>query len=345
MNIYNSLSPWFCKVNGIEKNTAFTIEYIEPQELLCPERLDLVVKYNYVEAYVKKKDMTYIKKIYKSLIEAFSEGRFVEPGQERKKRKIEDYYRVFNHLIDSIKIRGLKEEISAVPINENNIICNGSHRVAIALYFGYKVPCIRIHGINMLADYKFFETRLMPDKYLDYMVMQYSLLKKNTYAACIWPRGRKQLINNNLLRRAINEITQNRKLIAVKEADLSYRKLDQFIKMTYYPAPWLGKKELGFPGSKNKTDACYEKHEKLTLIIFEGDSLENIIQTKLKIRNYCNVGNHSIHISDNGKETSRIIKWFIKSYNYRNMVQWCKLLARLKRKLKFVKIGFGRLKG
>lgn len=331
MTIDKYLSRWFCETYNLDRHKEYLVEYVSAEKLFCPERLDLVIKYKYVEAYIQQKDMTIIKKIYKSHLRAFTEGTFREPGQEKKKRRIEDYFKLFDKLIEKIKVNGLQEKISVVPINENNIICNGSHRVAIALYFGYEVPCIRLNKISNIADYNFFRKRLMPEKDIDYMVTQYCLLKKNIYAACIWPSGYKRLSEDRTYRRVMREIESIGKIISIKEMGISYKKLDEFVKVVYYPASWLGEKQMGLPGSKGKTDACYEKNGKIVFILFEGNSFADIIQAKLKIRNYCNIGNHSIHITDNYRESIKILRWILNNYEYLNIEEIERLIKRAKR--------------
>lgn len=334
MTIYDHLTRWFCKTYGIERNTEYTIEYINPQDLLSPDRLDIVVKYKYVQAYLENRDMTYIKKVYKAHIEAFSQGTYVEPGQEKKKKNIHDYYKEFDNLIESMKEHGFDEEKSVVPINENNVICNGSHRVAIALYMGYQVPCIRVKGINNIANYSYFDNRLMPECYIDYLALEYCTIKKNIYAVLIWPRGNKILSEKNIKQKKVyEELATVGMIVLKKDLRFSYKELDDLVKKVYCHAPWLGEEKLGFPGSKGKTDAIYDKCGHLSIVLLEADSLQDIIDVKKRIRKYLKIENHSIHITDSYKETAQLIKFVFKKYNYVNCSEIRKFMLRVKRNI------------
>ena len=141
MNIKNetdvSIFEWNSRNVGDLK-----IRYVDALELFTKNRIDLVAKYKYVEMYDRGLDIPFIRELYKSHISAFSAGTFIEEGQEEKKNSIEDYERIFKDLIDSIKCTGFDEHISVVPVGGENVILNGSHRVAIAAYFGLKVPVV-----------------------------------------------------------------------------------------------------------------------------------------------------------------------------------------------------------
>src|SRR5690606_27486756 len=94
------------------------------QKLLVTERLDIIIKYLYIEAYIEKKNYRYYLDLYKRHI-AYRTG-----GIEDKKRSINEYIKEFNTLIDSIRINGFDKNF-AIPVSKyNGIILNGAHRLA-----------------------------------------------------------------------------------------------------------------------------------------------------------------------------------------------------------------------
>ncbi len=308
MGIYDCLSKSFCKTYGIKPNQEYEIEYINPKDLIQPEKIDLVIKYKYVQAYENGRDLRNIKRIYKACIEAYSEGTFIEPGQEETKNCIDDYFAQFDVLIEHIKRNGLREDISAVPVNEKNIILNGSHRVAIALYFGLNVPCIRLPGIYLDSDYLFFYKRCMHENYLDYMSVGYCTLKSNIYAACVWPKGYRAIKENHLMQWVVDELSLDRKPICVKEFSVTYRECNDMVVNLYNPAEWLGSMEQGYPGARGKTDACFDKKGKMLLVLFEADEHQKVLEKKTEIRNRLKIEKNSIHITDTYSETVTVIK-------------------------------------
>lgn len=338
MSIYDYLTPRFCETYNLEEDKEFEIEHINPNSLFCSKRLDLVVKYKYVDAYLNKKDMTFIKKVYKAHIEAFSQGLYIEPGQENEKKSIYDYYRAFNELIENISKNGFDEKKSAVPIGKDNIICNGSHRVAIAMYLGCTVPCIRLQGIKNIADYRYFQKRLMPEKYIDYMALGYCAMRKNIYAGIIWPKGNKILSESRRIQRRVRrELSAIGNIVLTKELKVSFNECNEMVKEIYYPASWLGKKEEGCPGAKGKTEAVYDEQKIIKFFLIECTSLEKIITVKKIIRDYMDIGNHSIHISDNYNETIHIIKMIFGIYNYFTTAELERNLLRFQRNINIKK--------
>ncbi len=319
-NIYGRLSKWFCKEHGIKPTTEYEIEYVDPWELVCPERIDLIVKYQYVRMHEAGKDMRRIREIYRAHIEAFSEGAFVEPGQEKNKKSIENYFAAFDQLIESIKKYGFLDSISAVPVNEDNVILNGSHRVAIALYFGLKVPCVRLPGIRLKADYSFFYDRYLPQNCLDYMAVGYCAIKRNIYAALLWPAGYRAMEKGGLRQQVLDKLSAGKSLVCVKELKVSYRECDSLVISAYDPAGWLGKREDGFPGSKGKTDACFVRGGKMLFVLLEEDRPQELLERKAVIRKLLGADKHSIHITDTYGETVTVIKavFYEKSRRWKN---------------------------
>ena len=128
------LSENFIKTKHITKETPFVTEEVRGRELLCPERIDLAAKIAYIEARETGGDMSFARELYRKHIEAFSEGYFTEPGDENKD-SLEKFFSVFDELIDDFKKNGFNPEKSLIPVGQNNIILDGAHRTACAIYF------------------------------------------------------------------------------------------------------------------------------------------------------------------------------------------------------------------
>lgn len=157
------------------------IEWVDADELLSPWRLDLIVKIQYVEDYILGRDMTFIKTLYKHHIDVFSNGTYIEPNTPEK-NSIEKYMEAFDILIDKIREEGFDESKSVVPVDSENILCDGAHRTAIAYVLRLKIPIIRKQNVKGIRyDVFLMERQLMQKQSINYIVAGYLQRKKNTY--------------------------------------------------------------------------------------------------------------------------------------------------------------------
>ena len=246
--------------------------------------------------------MSFIKELYIAHIEAFSQGLFIEPGNPNKVT-IDDYLDTFNNLIDTIKKNGFDLQKSIVPVGKNNIILDGAHRTAIAIYFNIKLPIVRFENLEVNFNSNFFKQRLLLDKYVDYLVYEFCKFKNNTYIACLWPRG-----ENISLREEAKKIILNHdvKIVYEKNIELSYTGLTNLMIQAYSNQKWIGNIDNKYKGIYKKVDACYAKKSPLKILILEGDSFEEILKIKSEIRDLFNIENHCIHITDNKIETLQL---------------------------------------
>ncbi len=108
-------------------------EFVSPNELFDIDRLDIVIKYLYINAFITNNNIEYYKEIYKKHIYRRTFG------FEGSKRKIDDYLFEFDKLINSVKTKGYLGE--PIPIsNINTGIIDGAHRLACCLYFNIDIP-------------------------------------------------------------------------------------------------------------------------------------------------------------------------------------------------------------
>lgn len=129
--------------------------------LVSNYRYDVYIKYFYVKNYIEKTNYDLAKKIYLSHIKAFNN--FAEPdGSKTGKEK---FIHEFNKLIESIKKDGFSKTI--VPISTTGIIVDGSHRLAICLYFKIKIKYVVFDILDGKYDMSFFKGRGLNEKYID----------------------------------------------------------------------------------------------------------------------------------------------------------------------------------
>lgn len=204
---------------GLTDETLMEVEWVEPQTLLTPYRLDLPIKIKYIETHEKGWNTKFFTDMYDAHIRAFSSGTYTEPDKPEK-NSIEKYFKVFHELIEEIKNHGLDENISLIPVTKNNIITNGSHRTSCAIYFNKKVPVVRFPDNfpeqNILANSFFFRERGMEYDYVDYATSELfkMLNRKNFHVAILWSRA------------DLNKIPQAEKIL-FEETELVYAKTFQ----------------------------------------------------------------------------------------------------------------------
>lgn len=292
------LSDNFVKTKHITKDTPFVIEEIRGRKLLCPARLDLAAKIAYIEARENGGDMDFARELYGKHIEAFSEGYYTEPGDENK-NSLDRFFSVFDALIDDFKTDGFDSEKSLVPVGRNNVILDGAHRTACAIYFDQTVTVIRFPQFAVNFDYSYFRERRLSEEMLQYMAVKYrEYAQRNLYFACLWP------VSAVAKRSKAVEIIANQYAIVLDSVVMLQKNgLRNFMLQIYQHQNWIGTPENHFSGVMGKVEACYAPGKNTQAILFEGDSLESVLAMKDEIRNIFQIDKHAIHISDSNEET------------------------------------------
>ena len=125
--------------------TAKWEEYdIDACELLSYQRFDLFANLIYIRAYNMQAGLEWAKSVYKARTSAITGYKLSEPGNENK-NNFNDFVNTFNHLIDTFEKTDFDPSKSIVPIDEDNVLIDGAHRVTCAAYFGKKVHVVKIH--------------------------------------------------------------------------------------------------------------------------------------------------------------------------------------------------------
>ena len=272
------------------------------RSLINPFRIDLIAKHIYIDSRILNENILFSKELYKAHISAFTHGKYIEQGQEGNKDSLQKYYDVFDDLIEKIKAGGFDPTISRVPIDTNGIILDGAHRTAVCSYFKLPIQVSKFNVSSPVYDYSFFKMRMMEPKYLDFIIHKYiQIMGKNLYTLCIWPKAFENKENIRLI------LEKNVALVYEKEISLTPRGAHSFVSQIYHHHDWVGTPKDKFMGARNKVNACFNDANPLTLFVLETDkSLNEIIQLKEEIRNSFAFGKHSLHITDNYKETEQI---------------------------------------
>ncbi len=290
-------SDYFIRTWRYESDVELSVEYVQPEQFLVSDRIDLICKLFYIECREKKADMSFAKELYTEHLRAFSAGTFTEPGNEEK-NSIEKYFATFDKLIDEIKTNGFDASKSVVPVSDNGVILDGSHRVAIAIYYHIELPIVRIHGIEQCFDAAFFQKNGLKRAYLDFMIDRYIRRKEQTYVVCLWPAGYDEEKNQ----KADMILREHSHIVYRKEIIFNYNGIKQLVTQVYHHQSWTGGIDNAFSGVEGKARPCYAKNKLTTVYVIEGITQPEIVELKSKIRDIYQIENHSIHITDTKDE-------------------------------------------
>lgn len=296
---FNLITQFVIDSYHIDMNQFYEICEIPARELITYNRFDLMAKWLYIDAKEKGLTSGYGYRVYYDNINAFSGGRFLEPGTDEKD-SFAKYIDDLNQLIIEMKGKGFDASKSLIPLAADDEMIDGSHRVSTAAYFDKKVAVIRFPELRRVNnyDYAFFRKYLMSDESMGYMAIQYAHLKDNCYMACLWPKadaGRMGEVEGLL--QSIGHI------VYAQDVYLTYQGMCNLMTQTYGHQSWTGSIENHFSGVRGKVDACYMEKRPVRTYLFEAPDGDSVVEIKRQIREIFQIGNHSIHISDNWNET------------------------------------------
>lgn len=142
------------------KDKPFQIKTIPARDLLSEHRFDLYAKLYYIKYYQTNLDKAI--RVYANHIKAFNPD-WKEPGREDK-QNLDDFLLTFNYLIDYFKNNEFDSSKSLIPINQDNIILDGAHRIAALAYWNRNVVVAQFNNImpKCTFDYSYFINRGLP---------------------------------------------------------------------------------------------------------------------------------------------------------------------------------------
>ncbi|MBV7271524.1 hypothetical protein I6U48_01145 [Clostridium sp. PL3] len=305
------IGNYFCNKYALNGEEEVYIEWVNAQQLLVADRIDLMAKYYYVWCKERDYDMTWPKELYEEHIKAFSQGTFSEPGNPEK-RTLESYIETFDNLISSIREKGVSSDVSAIPVNASGVIMDGAHRVAIAAALNMQVPVVRVNCEYPPNNYRLFNNRFLEEKYLDFMIYLFIILHADSHLICMWPKAIGA--NKEKITEAETIINNEFTVVYSKKIDVTYNGLRNIMVQTYCGFDWMGGLENNYTGATSKADECYDVDKPICIYVIQDSNLNHIIKVKEKIREIFGMGKHSLHINDTHEETVMLAQIFL-NYN------------------------------
>lgn len=292
------LSNNLIQVWRITQDTPYSIEEVDANSLLTPQRIDLAAKLAYIEARESGSDTDFAKELYIKHIEAFSQGTFTEPGDDQK-TSIDAFFSTFDALIDEIRTGGFDDSRSLVPVGANNVILDGAHRTACAIYFKRPLKIIRFQDSSVDFGYEYFQSRRLSEELLGYMADIYArYTERPVYCACLLP-----IADPGKRKRALEIIKKQYKIIFRKEVMLTQTGLRNLMLQICQDQTWIGAPETHFAGNVEKVNSDFVPRMSTEVVLFEGGTLDELLAMKAEIRNTSELDKHAIHISGSNPET------------------------------------------
>lgn len=269
---------------------------VEPALLLTPNRLDILARLAFLE--MEEVDPTFGEEVYFETIRAQSDGAFKDPHNFSRK-SFENYLGTFRGLSQSLK-NGFSSNGPFVPLASDGSILNGAHRVAIALFNGFKVPTIQTELKPVNADFYYLQTRGVSEDHLLHLLSLFSKYAPDVYMAIFWPIAEKLGIGPGMLQENVGTVQLHGNLQMVK--NIAYE--------AYKDMDWIGTPSDKFRGLDSKlaisTGGLREKQSVLVSIFQEKKGLDEVRRLKEALRSGDNGSTRAVHITDDSNETNRM---------------------------------------
>lgn len=268
---------------------------LNPVELLTPKRFDINAKLFFAKN--KNYNTNYPKDLYLNHIGVWNN--FFEDIP--RKTSGQDFIDSFNLLIESIKNQGFVDASKNYIPLKNKSPYNGAHRIAASIINNKEV-----YGMEDTSNgqydcgYKFFRSRGLQPKFMDSMILEYISNKNNLFTVSIFASDRKDLNHVESVLKKYSEIVYDKEITLTDLGKLNYT-----IEI-YRDEKWIGNHSDNHSGAKYKSDMCFQGSNKMNVYVIETNNPEKLVECKKEIRNYYNIGNHSVHINDTQEETWRI---------------------------------------
>jgi glycosyltransferase involved in cell wall biosynthesis len=275
----------------------------DPLRFFNFNRFDIAAKTFYVRNKQKNSKSKFYEEIYIRHLEVWNNFQEKFPPKATK----EEFLQSFDYLIDDIQKNNFNPSYGKIPTFNDSAI-NGSHRLAacISLNRLVETELASLSEGQYTCDYKYFKNKTnfvssgLSDLYTDEMALEFCRNKDNLFTITLFPS------HDCSIQLLIETISQNYGIIYNKEVELTELGKFNYIHNLYYGESWIGSKESGFSGVKEKSSLCFTRGNKITVLLIEEDDVNNLIDLKLRLREICKVGKHSIHINDTQNETWRI---------------------------------------
>ncbi len=285
-----------------KKSYAFT-EKSGAHNLLNANRFDIAAKIIYLKSLIKGTDKNFGEEIYLEHLRVWNGLNEINPP----KNSADDFLNAFKDISKSIQELDFDQSISKVPVINGSPI-NGAHRIASCIVHNKNVKTYDAAPSEgqYMCNYEYFKNKKdigsqgLSSIYLDEMALEFCRTKNNLFTISIFPS------HNVSFDQIFNLVKQKYAPVYSKEIDLTEQGKLNYIHNLYCDESWIGSKNAGYPGVKEKARLCFSNGNNVRVVLVEENDVSRLNELKQQIRSMCNAGNHSVHMNDTQEETWRI---------------------------------------
>ncbi len=299
------------------KDKSYTIKKVKARSLLSASRFDLFAKLFYISYRETNKELAL--KVYSEHIKAFNPD-LKEPGRADK-NSIKDFVDSFENLIDSFKAGSFDDTISIIPVSSNGIILDGGHRIAALAYYDRDVTIAVFNEVYPKTDfdYFYFRNRGLSTTSCDYIAGEMIKWLDDVLVAFFWPK----MGNERNRDKAYSMLSDYSTPFYRKTVRVSLLSMTKLMVLLYGQQEWVGTEDNNYAGARDKALNCYDNNKTIDFIFFRGiGGLDKVLELKESIRSLYPYGKHSVHITDNKKETEEISYYLLDG---KGQEEWLKI--------------------
>ena len=266
--------------------------FLDPASLITSNRLDVAFRLAYLK--LRMLNLPLAESYYYEIIKIQSLGRFIDPDNENRSR-FQDYLDDFESLIESIEKNGFISSLSTIPLAADGSILNGSHRVAVALFFTQQVCVINKYSQPADCSANYLERFGMSNLLTETAVVDLLSYSNQFRVVVLWPSA------ENFAKSMKNTF---KNIFYIKEIELSEIGKLNFLFEAYNHMNWIGSVSNNFRGIRQKVGECFPvNNSNKVMLLLINDEKDDVQKQKEQFRKSAGLGYSSIHSTDNVQES------------------------------------------
>ncbi len=282
---------------------------LQPGCLLTSARFDVMAKYLYAKQRQYGGAGAWATHIYREHLKAFCD---FKEGDGSGKTSFDDYVANFIRLLDGFAANGFDADNSLLPVGRDNVMIDGAHRLAAALYYGSTVECVCFDVTPDRYDYRYFRQRGMDPDVCDAMALEYCRLSHRVKVAVVFP------VAGLKLEHIIDLLGGQDCIVYAKDVVVSRLGRANLIRLLYAGEHWVADGRSETRGLRDHVENRFREESPVRFLFFECVDADQARAAKEKIRKLTDAGNYGIHVNDSHRETLRIAETVLN----RNSIHW-----------------------
>ena len=272
-----------------------------PLTLITPNRLDVIIKYEYAWARTNKiaPDGSWFQEFYKEHIRSVNDFQESNNG----KNNATDFLNTFDFLIFAFQHNLWDNSNDLIECSSDGSIRNGAHRLALCMLFDNEF-CNLVNTNKKPFNFSaaFFEKRYFPKNFLLYAVEKYVVASPKSHLAVLFPSKHYDL---NLL---INRVASEFEVIYVRDLSLNPNGVHNLVLHMYRDQDWLSlQQNQGFSKTLRHAQQRFVRGHNVKIVLLNDPELSALHRFKRKLREELGQGNFPIHVPDSKQEVDELV--------------------------------------